>query len=50
MAEQRLWAPWRMKYVPAERKGQGCIFSLAAPARDAESRHLLHHGERRDVR
>jgi ATP adenylyltransferase len=45
MPEQRLWAPWRMKYVQAERKDQGCIFCLAAQAGDDEPRHVLHRGE-----
>jgi ATP adenylyltransferase len=46
MAQQRLWAPWRMKYVQGERKGSGCIFCLDAEAGDDEARHVLHRGER----
>jgi ATP adenylyltransferase len=46
MAEQRLWAPWRMKYVQAERKDEGCIFCLAAEPGEDEPRHVLHRGER----
>jgi ATP adenylyltransferase len=46
MAEQRLWAPWRMQYVQAERKDEGCIFCLAAEAGDDESRLVLHRRER----
>jgi ATP adenylyltransferase len=46
MAEQRLWAPWRMEYVQAERKDDGCIFCLAAQAGEYEPRLVLHRGER----
>jgi ATP adenylyltransferase len=44
MAEQRLWAPWRMAYVQAEKKAGGCIFCLPPePAGDGQ-RHVLHRG------
>jgi ATP adenylyltransferase len=45
MAEQRLWAPWRLRYVRGERKDEGCIFCLAAAADHAEERHVLARGE-----
>ena len=47
MPEQRLWAPWRLRYVQGERKEEGCIFCLAAE-RTAEERerHVLRRGER----
>jgi ATP adenylyltransferase len=45
MAEQRLWAPWRLRYVRGERKDEGCIFCLAAGG-DDEERHVLMRGER----
>ena len=46
MAEQRLWAPWRLRYVRGERKSEGCIFCLAVPPGDDEARHVLARGER----
>ncbi len=46
MAEQRLWAPWRLKYVQGERPESGCIFCLAAEADDDARRHVLHRAER----
>jgi ATP adenylyltransferase len=45
MAEQRLWAPWRLRYVRGERRNEGCIFCLAAAGGD-EERHVLTRGER----
>jgi ATP adenylyltransferase len=44
--DQRLWAPWRMRYVQGERKDEGCIFCLAAEPGDDEARLVLHRGER----
>ena len=46
MAEQRLWAPWRLRYVQGERNDEGCIFCLAAASTDDEERHVLARGER----
>jgi ATP adenylyltransferase len=46
MAEQRLWAPWRLRYVQGERKDNGCIFCVAAACADDEERHVLARGER----
>jgi ATP adenylyltransferase len=46
MAEQRLWAPWRMKYLQAEPKDEDCIFCLAAQASEDEHRYVLRRGER----
>jgi ATP adenylyltransferase len=45
MPEQRLWAPWRMRYVQGERDDEGCIFCLAAGAGEDEERHVLQRGE-----
>jgi ATP adenylyltransferase len=45
MAEQRLWAPWRMQYVQGERGEPGCIFCLAAGPGDEEARYVLQRGE-----
>jgi ATP adenylyltransferase len=44
MARQRLWAPWRMRYVQGGGKESGCIFCLAAEPGDDEARHVLHRG------
>lgn len=46
MAEQRLWAPWRMPYIQSEHEDQGCIFCLAAETGDDAERHVLRRGER----
>ena len=46
MPDQRLWAPWRMRYVQGERKDEGCIFCLAAESGEDEARLVLHPGER----
>ena len=45
MAEQRLWAPWRMQYVQGERGEPGCIFCLATEPGDDEARYVLQRGE-----
>jgi ATP adenylyltransferase len=42
MADQRLWAPWRMQYVQGERGDAGCIFCLAAEPGDDAARFVLH--------
>jgi ATP adenylyltransferase len=46
MAEQRLWAPWRLRYVQGERGEPGCIFCLAAEPGDDEERYVLHRDAR----
>jgi ATP adenylyltransferase len=46
MTQQRLWAPWRMKYVQGERQEPGCIFCLAAESGDDAAGHVLHRGAR----
>jgi hypothetical protein len=38
MPDQRLWAPWRMRYVRGERTDEGCIFCLAGESGDEEAR------------
>ena len=43
---ERLWAPWRMRYVQGERKEEGCIFCLAAASGDDEARLVIRRGER----
>jgi ATP adenylyltransferase len=44
MAEQRLWAPWRLRYVQGERGDRGCIFCLAAEPGDDDERHVVARG------
>jgi ATP adenylyltransferase len=46
MSGQRLWAPWRMRYVQGERKDEGCIFCLSAESSDDEARLVVYRGER----
>jgi ATP adenylyltransferase len=46
MSGERLWAPWRMRYVQGERGDEGCIFCLAAEPGDDEARLVVHRGER----
>jgi ATP adenylyltransferase len=44
MAEQRLWAPWRMEYIEAP-KADECIFCAAAESDDDAERYVLARGE-----
>jgi ATP adenylyltransferase len=44
MAEQRLWAPWRLRSVQGERGDPGCIFCLAAEPGDDAERYVLRRG------
>jgi ATP adenylyltransferase len=45
MAEQRLWAPWRLAYIKGPKPDE-CIFCAAEAAGDDESVHVVHRGER----
>ncbi|HEX2233776.1 MAG TPA: HIT domain-containing protein [Thermoleophilaceae bacterium] len=45
MAEQRLWAPWRMEYIESEKSGE-CIFCAALDSDDDAGKYVLHRGER----
>ncbi|MDQ4129869.1 MAG: HIT domain-containing protein [Actinomycetota bacterium] len=45
MAEQRLWAPWRLEYIRGPKPDE-CIFCVGADAGDDGSRHIVHRGER----
>jgi ATP adenylyltransferase len=42
---ERLWSPWRMKYILGERR-EGCVFCAAFAADPAEDREylILHRG------
>jgi ATP adenylyltransferase len=45
MAEQRLWAPWRMEYIEGEKPDE-CIFCVALASDDDAGHYVLHRGER----
>ena len=38
----RLWAPWRMKYIQGIDKDDGCIF-CSKPAEDTDRENLILH-------
>ena len=44
MAEQRLWAPWRMEYIKGPKDGE-CIFCTKPELGDDESAYIVHRGE-----
>jgi ATP adenylyltransferase len=48
VANQRIWAPWRMDYVKDASKDseEECIFCAALEADDDEGRLIVHRGER----
>ena len=41
----RLWAPWRLKYIESAAGPTGCIFCDLPAADDDESNLILHRGE-----
>ena len=45
MAEERLWAPWRLDYIRGPKPDQ-CIFCRAAAAEDDRAAHVVARGER----
>ncbi|MBX5469332.1 MAG: HIT domain-containing protein [Thermoleophilaceae bacterium] len=45
MAEQRLWAPWRLEYIRGAKSGE-CIFCAGAHPDDDRGRRIVHRGER----
>ena len=45
MAEQRLWAPWRLEYIRGAKDGE-CIFCAKPDAADDEQAHIVGRGER----
>jgi ATP adenylyltransferase len=45
LAEERLWAPWRLEYIRGP-KDQECIFCRAAESGDDEANYVVHRGER----
>jgi ATP adenylyltransferase len=48
MANQRIWAPWRLAYVKDASKdsSEECIFCAALEAGDDEANLIVHRGER----
>lgn len=42
---ERLWAPWRMRYIIAD-KPDGCIFCTKPAAADDRANHIVWRGER----
>ncbi len=47
MAEQRIWAPWRLAYVKDASKdnSDACVFCAALEAGDDEANLIVHRGE-----
>jgi ATP adenylyltransferase len=43
MAEERLWAPWRLEYIRGPKAGE-CIFCRAAQSDDDEKYGVVHRG------
>ena len=48
MANERIWAPWRLEYVKDASKDseEACIFCAALEAGDDEGMLIVHRGER----
>jgi ATP adenylyltransferase len=48
VANQRIWAPWRLAYVKDASKDEAdeCIFCAAPAAADDEANLIVHRGER----
>jgi ATP adenylyltransferase len=44
MAEERLWAPWRLEYIRGPKDGE-CIFCRAIESDDDEGNYVIHRGE-----
>ena len=44
MADDRLWAPWRLEYIKGP-KPDGCIFCENTATGDDEAVYILHRGE-----
>jgi ATP adenylyltransferase len=45
MAEQRLWAPWRLEYIKSDKTGE-CIFCTKPGMGDDSKALIPHRGER----
>ncbi|MEA2308091.1 MAG: adenylyltransferase [Thermoleophilaceae bacterium] len=44
MAEERLWAPWRLEYIKGPSPDE-CIFCTGPSAGDDREKHIVHRGE-----
>jgi ATP adenylyltransferase len=44
VAEERLWAPWRLEYIKSEKPDE-CIFCRAVGSDDAAGLYVVHRGE-----
>lgn len=40
-----IWTPWRMEYIQENREEMGCVFCLAADAKDGLDNLVFHRGE-----
>lgn len=45
MANHRIWAPWRLKYIESDKTAEQCIF-CAKPALGDDEGLIVHRGER----
>jgi ATP adenylyltransferase len=45
VAEERLWAPWRLEYIKGP-KPEGCILCEKPAEGDDEATYIVHRGER----
>ncbi len=41
----RIWTPWRMKYIQEHHDYPGCVFCVAAAEQDGLSNLIFHRGE-----
>jgi len=46
MANQRIWAPWRLRYVKNAKHTDECIFCAKPEQGDDEAALIVHRGER----
>ena len=46
MANQRIWAPWRLRYVKDAKHSDECIFCAKPAAGDDRDALIVHRGER----
>jgi len=42
---ERIWAPWRMKYIESGAQGEGCIFCVGSDASRDEEKYVLHRAD-----
>jgi ATP adenylyltransferase len=46
MANQRIWAPWRLRYVKNAKTSSECVFCAKPGAGDDRENLIVHRGER----